>query len=69
MQKNKHCTLQDALEAIVGDDSEFEECDNSSGGRPFTIPIAKTGRLTSQVSVVIQTVLNQVHQMMYHNQI
>lgn len=34
MQKNKHCTLQDALEAIVGDDSEFEECDNSSGEDP-----------------------------------
>lgn len=34
----------------------------------FTIPMAKTGSMMTQVSVVIQTVVNQVHQMMYHNQ-
>lgn len=30
MQKTKRYTLHDALEAIVGDDSEFEGCDDSS---------------------------------------
>ncbi|KAM3602431.1 uncharacterized protein V6R79_003969 [Siganus canaliculatus] len=30
MQKNKRYTLQDALVAILGDDSEFEGCDDSS---------------------------------------
>ncbi|KAJ0032104.1 hypothetical protein NQD34_002185 [Periophthalmus magnuspinnatus] len=34
MQKNKRYTLQDALEAIVGDDSEFEGCDDSSDEDP-----------------------------------
>lgn len=34
MQKNKHYTLQDALEAILGDESEFEGCDNSSDEDP-----------------------------------
>lgn len=34
MQKKKRYTLHDALEAIVGDDSEFEGCDDSSDEDP-----------------------------------
>ncbi|KAM7417144.1 hypothetical protein PAMA_016991 [Pampus argenteus] len=34
MKRNKHYTLHDALEAIMGDDSEFEGCDDSSDEDP-----------------------------------
>ncbi|KAM7401463.1 hypothetical protein PAMA_005592 [Pampus argenteus] len=34
MKRNKHYTLHDALEAIMGDDSEFEGCDDSSDEHP-----------------------------------
>lgn len=71
MQKNKCYSFHDVLEAIVEMIVSLRAvmiAQMKTLITLFTIVIAKTGSVMSQVSVVIKTGMNQENQMMYHNQ-